>query len=286
MLRSSLSTFLAKPSLFRSTLLFSVSLGVLFVVRNGSLHQLSFVFASLLIIGISLVLLDDRNSHWKDLSIFVPSAAGTQLVQASADFSSSSSSSFLSSAPEPTLSKEVDSSSDSTLVSGLRLAPPRNKGIVVAVTGATGALLAIRLLEILKELGIESHLILSKWAVATLKYETDMTAAEVSPLPSFPLVQGNSAASSSDSVLSLSLCFSSSQIRALATTSYQTNDMAAPPSSGSFLHDGMVIVPCESSTFDQVKSLSLNRRFLTLPVSLFSSRQHEDSLGCSNGILQ
>ena len=285
MLRSSLSTFLAKPSLFRSTLLFSVSLGVLFVIRNGSLHQLSFVFASLLIIGISLVLLDDRNSHWKDLSIFVPSAAGTQLVQASADFSSSSSS-FLSSAPEPTLSKEVDSSSDSTLVSGLRLAPPRNKRIVVAVTGATGALLAIRLLEILKELGIETHLILSKWAVATLKYETDMTAAEVSPHPSFPLVQGNSAASSSDSVLSLSLCFSSSQIRALATTSYQTNDMAAPPSSGSFLHDGMVIVPCESSSFDQVKSLSLNRRFLTLPVSLFSSRQHEDSLGCSNGILQ
>jgi len=285
MLRSSLSTFLAKPSLFRSTLLFSVSLGVLFVIRNGSLHQLSFVFASLLIIGISLVLLDDRNSHWKDLSIFVPSAAGTQLVQASADFSSSSSS-FLSSAPEPTLSKEVDSSSDSTLVSGLRLAPPRNKRIVVAVTGATGALLAIRLLEILKELGIETYLILSKWAVATLKYETDMTAAEVSPHPSFPLVQGNSAASSSDSVLSLSLCFSSSQIRALATTSYQTNDMAAPPSSGSFLHDGMVIVPCESSSFDQVKSLSLNRRFLTLPVSLFSSRQHEDSLGCSNGILQ
>lgn len=48
------------------------------------------------------------------------------------------------------------------------------------MTGATGAVLAIRLLQVLQEVGIETHLILSKWAIATLKYETDMTASDVS----------------------------------------------------------------------------------------------------------
>lgn len=61
----------------------------------------------------------------------------------------------------------------------LRFSPPRPKRIVIGVTGATGGILAIRLLQALKELGIETHLIMSKWAVATLKYETDMTADEV-----------------------------------------------------------------------------------------------------------
>lgn len=56
----------------------------------------------------------------------------------------------------------------------------RRKTYVVAVTGATGATLAIRLLQALRALDIETHLILSKWAVKTLKYETDMTEREVS----------------------------------------------------------------------------------------------------------
>lgn len=56
----------------------------------------------------------------------------------------------------------------------------RRKRYVVAVTGATGATLAIRLLQALRALDIETHLILSKWAVKTLKYETDMIEREVS----------------------------------------------------------------------------------------------------------
>ena len=45
--------------------------------------------------------------------------------------------------------------------------------LVVAMTGATGAPLGIRLLEVLGELGVETHLILSDWARATIKLETD-----------------------------------------------------------------------------------------------------------------
>lgn len=58
----------------------------------------------------------------------------------------------------------------------------RRKRIVVAITGATGSLIAIRLLQALRALDIETHLIMSKWALQTLRYETDMTADEVRSL--------------------------------------------------------------------------------------------------------
>ncbi|ORY88032.1 flavo protein [Leucosporidium creatinivorum] len=96
----------------------------------------------------------------------------------------------------------------------------RRKRIVVAITGATGSLIAIRLLQALRALDIETHLIMSKWALQTLKYETDMTADEV---------------------------------RSLADFHYTSTDMAAPPSSGSFLHDGMIIVPCSMKTLAAVR---------------------------------
>ncbi|KAL1301860.1 hypothetical protein AAFC00_006044 [Neodothiora populina] len=102
----------------------------------------------------------------------------------------------------------------------VKMSPPRPKRIVVGVTGATGTLFAIRILQVLKALGIESHLIMSKWALATMKYETSMTEAEV---------------------------------RSLATTNYTMKDMSAPPSSGSFLHDGMIIVPCSMKTLAAVR---------------------------------
>lgn len=100
------------------------------------------------------------------------------------------------------------------------MTPPRPKRIVVGVTGATGTLFAIRILEVLKALGIETHLIMSKWALATMKYETSMTEAEV---------------------------------RSLATYNHTMKDMSAPPSSGSFLHDGMIIVPCSMKTLAAVR---------------------------------
>ncbi|KGO78414.1 Phenylacrylic acid decarboxylase [Penicillium italicum] len=97
---------------------------------------------------------------------------------------------------------------------------PRKK-IVVAITGATGAILAINLLIALRNLHVESHLIISKWGESTLKYETDYHPANV---------------------------------KALADHVYNINDMAAPTSSGSFHTDGMIILPCSMKTLAAISS--------------------------------
>lgn len=91
---------------------------------------------------------------------------------------------------------------------------PRRR-IVVAMTGATGAILGIRALIALRKLNIETHLVISKWAEATIKYETD---------------------------------YHPSNVKALADHVHSINDMAAPISSGSFKADGMIIVPCSMKT--------------------------------------
>src|SRR4051812_29701220 len=88
------------------------------------------------------------------------------------------------------------------------------------MTGATGAPLGIRLLEVLAELGVETHLILSDWARATIKLETEHTVNEV---------------------------------RALATHTYSARDLAAAVSSGSFLTDGMVVCPCSMKTLAAIR---------------------------------
>ena len=93
--------------------------------------------------------------------------------------------------------------------------------IVVGITGATGAPYAIRILTLLHHLGVETHLIISKWALATLKYETSMSEAD---------------------------------IRGLASRSYTAKDLSAPIASGSFQHDGMMIVPCSMKSLAAVRS--------------------------------
>ncbi|EMD88343.1 hypothetical protein COCC4DRAFT_149902 [Bipolaris maydis ATCC 48331] len=98
--------------------------------------------------------------------------------------------------------------------------PCRPKRIVIGITGATGTIYAVRLLEILRDLSIETHLVMSKWAHTTLKYETDRTEAE---------------------------------IHSLASRVYTARDMTAPIASGSFLHDGMIIVPCSMKTLAAVR---------------------------------
>lgn len=98
--------------------------------------------------------------------------------------------------------------------------PPRPKRIVVGITGATGTIYAIRMLEIMRQLGIETHLIISKWALATLKYETNLSEAH---------------------------------IRGLAHATYTAKDLSAPIASGSFQHDGVVIVPCSMKTLAAVR---------------------------------
>ena len=87
--------------------------------------------------------------------------------------------------------------------------------LIVGITGASGAIYGIRLLERLRELPVETHLIVSRWARVTIEQETDYDLAAV---------------------------------KALADVVYGDDDQAAAVSSGSFLTRGMVIAPCSTKT--------------------------------------
>jgi 4-hydroxy-3-polyprenylbenzoate decarboxylase len=87
--------------------------------------------------------------------------------------------------------------------------------LIVGMTGSTGAVFGIRLLEALKHSEVESHLIISKWAQRTIEHETRHTVE---------------------------------QVRALATVVHSQGDMGASISSGSFITDGMVVIPCSVRT--------------------------------------
>jgi len=87
--------------------------------------------------------------------------------------------------------------------------------LVVGITGATGTIFGVRLLQMLHGSGVETHLVMSKWAARTLTHETEHTVKEV---------QG------------------------LATHNYRLGDQGAAISSGSFITLGMVIAPCSMRT--------------------------------------
>src|SRR3954447_12199209 len=92
-------------------------------------------------------------------------------------------------------------------------ASPRR--LVVGITGASGAIYGVRLLERLRELPVEVHLIVSRWGRVTIEHETD---------------------------------YSYAQVKALADEVYGEGDQAAAVSSGSFLTRGMVVAPCSTKT--------------------------------------
>ncbi len=84
------------------------------------------------------------------------------------------------------------------------------------MTGATGAIYGVRILERLREAGVETHLVISRWGVRTLLHETP---------------------------------YSREQVEALAHTSpTPPADMGAAISSGSFRTDGMIVAPCSAKT--------------------------------------
>lgn len=91
--------------------------------------------------------------------------------------------------------------------------------LVVGISGASGAIYGIRLLQALKEKKIETHLVISEAAVTTVKAETDWTRR---------------------------------RIEALASAHYQNEDIAARIASGSFETSGMVIIPCSIKTLSAV----------------------------------
>ena len=93
--------------------------------------------------------------------------------------------------------------------------------IAVGISGASGVIYGIRLLEELKNLEIETHLVISHWGEYTIKEETD---------------------------------FKPEEVRNLAAYCYDENDMAACISSGSFPLDAMVVAPCSMKTLAGIAS--------------------------------
>ena len=103
------------------------------------------------------------------------------------------------------------------------------KRVVVAISGASGVIYGVRLLEVLKQLDeVETHLILSHGASITMKLETSLDPDHV---------------------------------RALADRSYSPDDLAAPLSSGSFRTEGMIVAPCSMKSLSMI-ALSLNDNLL------------------------
>jgi flavin prenyltransferase len=91
--------------------------------------------------------------------------------------------------------------------------------LIVGITGATGAIFGVRLLEALREASVETHLIVSKWGAHTLAEETS---------------------------------YSLDRVRQMATYSYPASDQGAAVSSGSFLTSGMVVAPCSARTLGAI----------------------------------
>jgi 4-hydroxy-3-polyprenylbenzoate decarboxylase len=93
--------------------------------------------------------------------------------------------------------------------------------LIIGISGASGAIYGIRLLQILRrnDLGIETHLVMSKAAGLTLACETDLSLAEV---------------------------------HALADKVYAIDDMAAPIASGSFRTMGMIVAPCSMRSMSEI----------------------------------
>jgi 4-hydroxy-3-polyprenylbenzoate decarboxylase len=103
--------------------------------------------------------------------------------------------------------------------------PAAPSNIVVAITGASGALYAQRFIQGLITSGINVHLIVSPLGRRLLHDELGMEGIDLSAL-----------AGTTDHTITL----------------YNYNDVGAKIASGSFLHDGMVIVPCSSNTLAEV----------------------------------
>jgi 4-hydroxy-3-polyprenylbenzoate decarboxylase len=95
-------------------------------------------------------------------------------------------------------------------------APPR---LVVGISGASGAIYGVRLLELLRPLPVETHLVMSRAAEAALALETGMKPAAA---------------------------------RALADVVHAVGDVAAPISSGSFRTIGMVVAPCSVRSMSEI----------------------------------
>jgi len=91
--------------------------------------------------------------------------------------------------------------------------------LIIGITGSTGVIYGVRLLQALKEKKVQTHLILTEWAKKCLAMETDFTPDEV---------------------------------KSLATTVSDEANMAASVSSGTHKIDGMIVIPCTMKTLSSI----------------------------------
>jgi flavin prenyltransferase len=89
------------------------------------------------------------------------------------------------------------------------------------MSGASGVIYGIRLLELLRNLSVETHLVMSRSAEITVAHETDLKIADV---------------------------------KALASQVYAARDIGAPISSGSFRTRGMIVVPCSMRSMSELST--------------------------------
>ncbi|MDT8863002.1 UbiX family flavin prenyltransferase [Alkalihalobacillus sp. MEB130] len=95
------------------------------------------------------------------------------------------------------------------------------KRIIVGISGASGAIFGIRMLEALRAYHVETHLVMSKWAETTIRLETEYTV---------------------------------DQVKGLASVVHSSMNQAASISSGSFRVDGMIVAPCSMKTLGTIRA--------------------------------
>src|SRR5882672_7847593 len=98
---------------------------------------------------------------------------------------------------------------------------PTQRRLIVGISGASGVTYGVRLLELLRNAGVQTHLVMSKTAELTFAYETTLKIADV---------------------------------KALAHTTHAIDDMAASISSGSFRTMGMIVAPCSVRSMSEISS--------------------------------
>ncbi|MDR3443200.1 MAG: UbiX family flavin prenyltransferase [Legionella sp.] len=99
------------------------------------------------------------------------------------------------------------------------MSSPQKRRLVIGISGATGIIYGVRLLELLKQTDIETHLVVTKAGHQTRAYETALSASALTDL---------------------------------ADVTYNNADIAAPISSGSFKTIGMIIAPCSMRTLADI----------------------------------
>lgn len=91
--------------------------------------------------------------------------------------------------------------------------------IIIGISGSSGIIYGIRMLQVLQRLPIETHLVVSKAAHLTLAYESEISLEE---------------------------------LQAMADVNYHINDLAADIASGSFLTEGMIVAPCSMRSLAEI----------------------------------